>query len=270
MAPEAEGKQAVEADDFTSKEETPFGDDKSAEAASPGGELFGDVVKSKDERKKRPARPPGAPEEELQLRDSVAGLYDMVKDLEVQLNHMISINEAAERDLESARRAQRELEKERDGLLRKLQQTEQDAESGAALREELRHTAGENNRLLEQLRAAESRVERWEQQRLDAEEVRAKLQAERDDVREEVDCLEAQLAETARCLESLREALSKQHEGGERDRRKFSLLEERLHVVTEERDALRQELQESKSALEEIKRSIMDTTMQSQTSYYES
>jgi len=40
-------------------------------------------------------------------------------------------------------------------------------------------------------------------------------------------------------------------------------------VVTEERDALKQELNESKSALEEIKRSIMDTNMQSQMTYYE-
>jgi len=67
----------------------------STEAGQPGGELFGDVVNDKTQHRK--PRPDERAENDGPLRDSVKGLYDMVKDLEVQLNHMISINEAAER-----------------------------------------------------------------------------------------------------------------------------------------------------------------------------
>jgi len=70
-------------------------------------------------------------------------------------------------------------------------------------------------------------------------------------------------------IQTLRDEMGKIREARERETRKVELVEQRMHVVTEERDALKQELHESKAALEEIKRSIMDTNLQSQMTYYE-
>ena len=240
-----------------------------APPSQPGGELFGDVVGEKGPRRKA-ARPDAPAESDGPLRDSVKGLYDMVKDLEVQLNHMISINEAAERDLDAARRTHRALEKEKGELLRKIEKMELDAQSGADLREEARHMAQENERLVERLRAVEEELERQKGQRTDFGAVVAQLKKERSDLREEIECQEAQLLQATDYIKAVREELAKARESRERETRKVELIEQRLHVVAEERDALKRELNESRAALEEIKRSIMDTNAQSQITYYES
>lgn len=172
-----------------------FGQEQEATAApagEPGDQLFGDAVGVKG---KRPAATRAAPatEDDVQLRDSVASLYQMVKDLEVQLNHMISINEAAERDLESSRKARRGLEKERSELKRKIEQMELDAQSASDLREELRHMTRENERVIEQLQAEQDKIGRTKELHREADLRLAQLQEERDLLREEIDCLEAQL-----------------------------------------------------------------------------
>lgn len=244
---------------------------EAAPAAAPGGEMFSDVV-GKEGKSMRggPARLSGdSGDGDVQLRDSVAGLYEMVKDLEVQLNHMISINEAGERDLEVARRGQRDLEKERDTLQRRIEQAEQDAQSSAELRDELRYSTTENERLIEQLDAKDAKGERWEQERKLLGGKLAVAHSEITDLREEVDCLEAQLGQAGKHIESLRETISRSRDASVQQTRRAELVEERLRLVTDERDAMKRELNESRSALEEIKRSIMDTNLQSQRSYYE-
>ena len=145
------GEAADDAEEDTAEEAA-----ASDAAPAPGDEMFGDVVEEKPREsagpreKMRPDRDGSDPAgEDVHLRDSVAGIYEMVKDLEVQLNHMISINEAAERDLEATRKQQRELEKERNELLRKIEKMELDAQSSAELRDELRHMTRENERLIE-------------------------------------------------------------------------------------------------------------------------
>ncbi len=261
-------------DDFDEPLDPPADDEpaRSPEASDPGGGLFRDVVDEPGERR-APAEDPvlaAAGTGDVQLRDSVAGIYEMVKDLEVQLNHMITINEAAERDLESSRRAVRDLERERDQLLRKLEQAKLDAQTSLELRDELRHMTRENERLAEQLRAAEAKAQAWQEKRGELSARLARAQSEREEANEEVECLEAQLAEVRRYIEKLRTELNAARETRQHEARKTELVESRLHVVTEERDALRQELNESRAALEEIRRSIMDTNMHSQRSYYES
>lgn len=231
----------------------------------PGDDLFGDVVEEQP-RAGAPIAPSG---DDGHLRDSVAGIYEMVKDLEVQLNHMISINEGAERDLEAARKRQQELEKERTDLKRRIEKMELDAQSSAELREELRHMTRENERLIEKLRSAETQTEHWEQQRKALGAKVGGIQSEREELREEVECLEEQLGQTVQYIDRLRDDLKQTRDAKQQQARKTDLIEQRLHVVTEERDALRQELNESRSALEEIRRSIMDTNIQSQLSYYD-
>ena len=253
------------ADEFEVKKEDPA---PPSEAAQPGGEMFGDVVSDKTPRRKTLHSGVGA-DDAGQLSDSVKGLYEMVKDLEVQLNHMVSINEAAERDLEAARRSQRSLEKERGDLMRKIEKMELDAQSGADLKEELRHMTHENERVVEELRKATEDAARQKQQSTDSGSLIAQLHKEGADLREEIECLEAQLSQATQYMQALREDSAKIREARERETRKVELVEQRLHVVTEERDALKQELNESRSALEEIKRSIMDTNVQSQMTYYQ-
>lgn len=240
-----------------------------ASASEPGGELFGDVVSDKAPSRSTTGGS-GSGGQDVHLRDSVAGIYDMVKDLEVQLNHMVSINEAADRDLEATRRSLRDIEKERDELLLQMERMKRDAQSSGDLREELRHMTRENERLIEQMRSSETKTEAWERRRDEMKSEAGEAEMEVTDLQEEVECLEAQISQAAEYIDTLRGDIMSIRDARQQQTRKMDLIEQRLQVVTEERDALRQELNESRSALEEIKRSIMDTNMQSQLSYYDS
>ncbi len=253
-------------------EEEESAESPEASASEPGGELFGDVVNVVSD--KAPSRSAGggaaSGTHDVHLRDSVAGIYDMVKDLEVQLNHMVSINEAADRDLEATRRSLRDIEKERDELLLQMERMKMDAQSSTDLREELRHMTRENERLIEQMRSSETKTEAWERRREEMKSEVGEAELEVSDLREEVECLEAQVSQAAEYIDTLRGEITATRDARQQQTRKVDLIEQRLQVVTEERDALRQELNESRSALEEIRRSIMDTNMQSQLSYYDS
>ena len=250
---------------FDARDEPP--DNSAGGGHGEDGDLFGEVLGAQEPP---PAgRLPAVAAETGPLRDSVAGIYEMVKDLEVQLNHMITINEAGERELESARKAQRQLEAERNELKRRVDKMGLDAQSSAELREELRHMTRENERLVEQMRAAQAQAQRLQQARDQVVSGTARLQSERDELAEEVDCLEAQMDETEKVLQRQRTELLRAREARQQQTLRIELIEQRLHVVTDERNALRQELNESRSALEEIKRSIMDTNRQSQLSYYD-
>lgn len=241
----------------------------STTAAKPGEELFDEVVSEAQAQQTTPA-PERMAGDTMPLRESVAAIYEMVKDLEVQLNHMISINEAAERELEKTRKEHREIARERDELKNTLAQTQLNAQSSTELRDELRHMTQENERLIEQLRHRDAGAEQWERQRDHMKSDLARVEAERGELREEVDCVEAQIARMAEHTDALRSEIAAAGAARRHQGRKMDLGDQRLHVVTEERDALRQELNESRSALEEIRHSIMDTNIQSQRSYYES
>lgn len=266
MGPEQEPDSDF-GDDFG--DEAKVAKEEAATAAEPGEELFDEVVSEPQAQQTTPV-PEMMAGDGMPLRDSVAAIYEMVKDLEVQLNHMISINEAAELELEKTRKEHRHIARERDGLKSTLAQTQLNAQSSTELRDELRHMNQENERLIEQLRNLDAGTEQWEHQRDHMKNNLARLEAEREELREEVDCVEAQIARLAEHTEALRSEISAARTARQHQSRKMDLADQRFHVVTEERDALRQELNESRSALEEIRHSIMDTNMQSQRSYYES
>ena len=200
------------------------------------------------------------------LRDGLEDVHQMVRDLEVQLNYMVSVNEAVQHDLEACQHSRSLVEKERDELRRK----QEDSDRGADLREVLEHLAQENARLGEQLQSARDEIARCTSEGEENQALSAHLRAERDFLREENDLLEAQLAALGAHLAASRELDAKWHVARDEQARQVQLLEERLRTTTAERDALRQEVHEARTALEEIKRSIKDGTEHSLVAFYES
>jgi len=198
------------------------------------------------------------------LKDTVTGVAQMLHDLEAQLVKVMSVNEALEKELGAARETARATERQRAELADRLARREQEGATVDDVRAEVLHLQRERRELVERLDATKD-----EKLRFDAEQAKAQREVERlttarDDAVEEARCLEAQFARAMQAVAELRTKVEDLTQQRDTLAARIRVLEGDLGVATESGEALRLELEESKKAIEEIRRSILEVGAHSQ------
>jgi chromosome segregation ATPase len=192
------------------------------------------------------------------LRDTVTGVAHMLRDLEAQLSRVMAVNERLEKELADARSARRTTEKERDELAERLARTQADGVTLEDVRAEVLTLQRERRDLAERLQASLEQGRKLEEKVRQAEQRAAELVVERDDALEDVWPVEEQLSRAVAIVAELRrrdeELVAQRDQLGARVRQ----LEGELGAAAEQGEALRLELEESRGAIEEIRRSILE------------
>lgn len=188
----------------------------------------------------------------------LSSLNGSIRQLEEQLERMVSANEALRQDLEAERSRRLALEGQRDQLQDKLRLTESDDADRENLLGELDYLNRERARLAATVRQLTQRVSAEEQKRDKQARALEQLRAARDEALEEILAVESQFDRALSVVTHLQAQLTSALE--ERDTLTARLRAARVQLdeLREERDALVEEVEQSKAALDEIRRSLVE------------
>ena len=198
------------------------------------------------------------------LKDTVTGVAQMLHDLEAQLVRVMAVNETLEKEVEQVRGAAQAAAKERDELQARLQRLQEEESVADDVRREVQHLQRERRLLAERLEQAEARRGELEDKLRHQAQREQRLGAERDDAVEEARCLETQFSRALAAVAELRARLEEATRQRDQLTARLRVLEGDLGVASESNETLRLELEESKKAIEEIRRSILEVGAHSQ------
>jgi len=196
--------------------------------------------------------------------ETVQALSDMIKDLERQLDRVIGINDALEKDLEAERKRRGDLERRVEDMLAELRNAEAEAARREDLLAEINQLNDERSQLARTVEDLGQKLARAEKEREKHESQSDRLRAGRADALDELQSVEAQFERAMRVVTDLKTRLSVTSEECDALRGRLKVLEEQSHRTESERDSLLTEVEESRAALEEIRRSLVDACVVSE------
>ena len=202
--------------------------------------------------------------EASQLHDTVGTLSRMVKELEKQLERMLSINSALEADLEKERKRTALFEKERDDLRERYDRVEQELATLEDLRAEIDHLTHDRGVMAGTIEELGRQLAESEEEHRNAEQHIARVSAERDDAVEELLAVEDQFDLAMKLVSDLKIRLTSLDEERNSLVNRIKTLESQLQLSETQREALRAEVEESQKALDDIRRQIADACVLSQ------
>jgi chromosome segregation ATPase len=190
--------------------------------------------------------------------DTVQTLSRMIKDLENQLERMLSANESMEKDLVDEQKRRTGLERTIEDLEGRILEQENEGAQAADLQTEINHLGNERTRLAETIEALGRQLADTEQENRKLVGQTERLRAERGDALEELESVETQFNQAMEMVADLRTRLAVFGEERDALKGRLKVVEEQANQLEGERDALLAEVDESKQALEEIRRSLVD------------
>ena len=191
-------------------------------------------------------------------KGTVHALSDMIKDLEEQLDRMIGINRALEKELEQERARGVKLERSGKELMHNLRRAEQENVGREDLQAQLSQLNGERSRLTREVEDLTQKLETAEGENRKTDAAAKRLHAGREDALEELQSIEAQFERAMKMVASLKTRVSVLGEDCETLRLKLRSGDDNLRQAESERDVLLAEVDESRTALEDIRRSLVE------------
>lgn len=191
-------------------------------------------------------------------KGTVHALSDMIKDLEGQLDRMIGINRALEKELEQERARGTKLERSGKELMQNLRRAEQESVGKEDLHAQLSQLNSVRSRLAREVEDLTQKLEADERESRKTEATAKRLRAGRADALEGLHSIEAQFERAMKMVTSLKTRVSVLGEDCEALRIKLRDGGDTLRQVENERDALLAEVEESRMALEDIRRSLVE------------
>ncbi len=189
---------------------------------------------------------------------AVHALSDVIRDLEGQLDRMISMNDAVKKDLAAERSRRLELERTADDLTAKLHRAQRDAASSEDLLTELAHLRDERSRLAREADVMRRKLDDAQQERRSHGAVVERLRAGRADALEDLQSVESQFECAMQLVADLRARVEGVSEGHDALQRQLLATDERLRRMEKERDSLQIDVEESRAALDDIRRSLVE------------
>ncbi len=203
------------------------------------------------------------------LHETVQRLSRMIGDLEDQLERMLGINEALERDLDKERKKTASVQQEHDKLLDRLRRSDEENASLEDLRAEVGHLGHERSRLAATIEELGRQLAESEQENRKLNLLAQRMRLERDDTIEELQSVEAQFDHSMEIVSDMKTRLVALAEEREALVGRLKAMDAQLKMTDEQRESLRLEVEESRDALEEIRRQVADACVLSQRYYYQ-
>ncbi len=192
------------------------------------------------------------------LSKEVHTLTNVIKQLEEQLDQMMATNEALRKDQQDEVTRRLALEGKVDELQEMLRRAERQAAEKDNLLAEVKHVNQERARLSASLREAGERLKTLTDQREADTKKLERLKAAHADALEEVQSVEAQFERAIQVVAQTRAQLGIASEERDQHSARARNLESLLAELRHERDALVTEVEQSRAALDEIHRSLID------------
>ena len=189
---------------------------------------------------------------------NVSNLGGAIRQLEEQLDRMVASNEALTQDLEVERKRRLDLEGQVEELREKLRQVQRKDANTDNLRGEVNQLNHERTRLAASVRQLTQRVSNEEQERKRQARLVPQLRVARDDAVEEILAVEAQFDRAMQVVVHLKAQLQATLDERTTLASRLRGLETQQGELRKERDALLADVEQSKAALDEIRRSLVD------------
>lgn len=200
----------------------------------------------------------GSEDKRAMSSETVQTLSRMIKDLEDQLERMLAINDAIEKDLSKEQQRRVELERTVEDFEKKMLEKEQESANLEDLQTEVSHLTNERARLAATIEELGRQLSATEQENRKLARQAERQRVEREDAQEELESVETQFNRAMEMVTDLRTRLAVFGEERDALKGRLRLAEEKVVQLEAERDSLLTEVDESKQALEEIRRSLVD------------
>jgi chromosome segregation ATPase len=187
----------------------------------------------------------------------------MIRDLEEQLDRMLETNDALKYELETERKSRAELEKSTQELQETIRRGEQEVAAKDNLVAEIGQLHNERSRLTSSLQELERRLAELERDSKSQASLIKRLHAAQADALEEVQSVESQFERAMRMVSQLRAQVAVLTEERDAFGARLRVSDDNLAELKAERDALGVEVEQSRGALDEIRRSLADACVAS-------
>ncbi len=203
------------------------------------------------------------------LPETVNGLAMVVGELKEQLTDLVRVNEALETDLEHAGESMAEGDRERYLLIQKIHEIEDRSVSVDDLRAEIKQLSRERDTLVDKVQDLSQVLTTSEQRVKETGGLLDRFRTERNDASQEADCLNSQFSRAMKVIDELRSEKTMSLGREEDLKGRIEVLEKRIGKTVSQRDSFKSELTASRNALEEVRRSILAASKESQKALYE-
>lgn len=197
------------------------------------------------------------PSELPRLSDTIGELSGAFGELRALLGRSQQFNTALESDLRAVRRQAAEEKREREKLLRRIERYQQQEQAGEETRAELEQVRGQRDALACRVKELGNALSESARGAQELGRLLQQCEAERDQASENALGFQSQFDRAVKVIEQLRREASagrkreQQLESGARE------LQARVDELASQRDTLRNELSEARSAMEYIRQSIL-------------
>jgi chromosome segregation ATPase len=199
------------------------------------------------------------PDAENSLPSEVHTLTSVIRDLEEQMDRLVTTNDEVKTELEEERKRRLSAQGRIDELQERLRRAEQELTETEKLRAEVGHLHHERTRLAGETRDLAHKLEEAEQERQRQGRLIERLRAARSSALEEIGSVEAQFERAMQLVTHLRAQFSVATEERDTMTARLKAHEESLRLMQQERDGLVTEVEQSRAALDEIRRSLVDS-----------
>jgi len=182
---------------------------------------------------------------------------------------MLAVNGALERDLEKEKKKTADMVVERDQFKERAELLEEDLVSLEDLRAENGHLESERSRLVATIEEIGRQLADAAQENMKLDRSAERMRIERDDAVEELQSVEAQFDHAMEVATDLKDRVTTLAEERDELVERLKASGSQLKMTEEQRDSLRTEVDESRKALDEIRREVADACMVSQRFYYQ-
>ena len=202
------------------------------------------------------------------LTNSVSDLSVVVGELTSQVVHLIKVNQALEADIAAIENGKEDEDEQCKKLSDKLKKMEEDSSSLQDMKSELEQLRRERNALTGRVNDLDQALTASEQRLVELGRLLDKFRAERNDANAEAACVDSQLARAIKVIEEQRYDLAARQNTIDDQESQIELLQKQLTRAINQRNNFQVELKESKSALEEVHRSIVEAGQEAKTKAY--
>ena len=193
------------------------------------------------------------------LPNEVHTLTTVIRDLEEQMDRMMATNESVKAELEEERKRRLGAQSRLEDVQERLRRAEHELNETEKLRAEVGHLHHERTRLASEARELGHKLEETDQERRRQSRLIERLRSARASALEEVGSVEAQFERAMQLVTHLRAQFTIVTEERDALGARLRAHEETLRLLQQERDGLVTEVEQSRAALDEIRRSLVDS-----------
>jgi chromosome segregation ATPase len=197
------------------------------------------------------------------LPNEMRSVTTMIRDLEEQLDRMLETNDALKYELEAERKLRAELEKNTQQLQETIRRGEQEVAAKDNLVAEIGQLHNQRSRLTTSVQELERRLADLERDHKSQASLVKRLHAAQADALEEVQSVESQFERAMRMVSQLRAQVAVLTEERDALAARLRVSDDKLAELAAERDGLSAEVEQSRGAIDEIRRSLADACVAS-------